>query len=118
MRHWEHFNSKPMPAIEALELRRLLASTLISVAGSRDLVFDDLRDALYVTTASGSVQRFDIATKQLLTPWQVGGTLYGADITADKSSLYITDGTANANQARLVKVSLGSGFISSVPFAL
>src|SRR5688572_10292909 len=109
---------RQVAAVEALEARRLLASTLIAVPSRRDIVFDDLRDTLYVTTSSGAVQRYDVVSKQLLAPWQVGGNLYAADITPDKSALYITDGSTNGGQARLAKITLGTGAISSIPFAV
>src|ERR1700722_6216363 len=74
--------------LEALE-DRITPSTLIPVSNYNDLVFDPSRDLLYITTSSGQVQRWDVATQQLLPAWNVGNVLEGADITPDDNSLYV-----------------------------
>src|SRR3954464_15782518 len=56
--------------LEQLEERMTPSITstnpLISpVAGHRDLVYDSAHQRLYITTSTGTVERFDVATQQL-----------------------------------------------------
>src|ERR1700730_10889377 len=67
---------------------RLTPSMLIPVVNHHDLVFDSVRNLLYITTDDGKVQRYDVANGTLLSPLAVGTTLNGADITPDGKSLY------------------------------
>jgi len=63
----------------------------IEVNQPRDIVFDDVRNLLYVSTEAGTIERYDLSTNQLLTPIIVGGSPHGMDITADYSALYVAD---------------------------
>jgi hypothetical protein len=98
-------------ALEQLE-NRVMPSVLIPVANRRDIVFDQAADMLYITTASGQVQRYDVAHQSLLSPWNVGGALNGADITPDGSALYV----AVNSQAVLHRVDLATGSVSNVTY--
>jgi len=89
-------------------------STLISVSTRRDHIFDPTRNALYITTNNGLVQRYDLATNALLTPWTVGTSLFGVDITPDASALYAGDSVSGV----LRKVALPSGTVSSLNYTL
>jgi len=64
---------------------------LVEVDGPRDIVFDDLRNLLYVSTEAGEIERFDLSTNQFLSPVTIGGSPHGMDITADYSALYVAD---------------------------
>src|SRR6185369_6981592 len=99
---------------EILESRVLLANTLIPLTGAKDVVFDDTRNILYITTASGKVERLDVANRSLLSPWIVGSTLNGADITPDGSALYVADGTTSATQGFIRRVDLNTGNVSNL----
>jgi sugar lactone lactonase YvrE len=92
--------------------------SLIPVANHRDLVYDGSRGILYITTSDGFVQRFDVVHQTLLTPWRIGASLYGADITPDGQYLYTTEDLRVANQGVLHKVSLSDGTVSNVSFNL
>jgi hypothetical protein len=81
--------------VEPLE-SRVNPSTLIPVTDHRALPFDTARDALYVTTSHGSVQRFDLGSQTLLPAWSVGTSLNGADLTADGNYLYVAENQADA----------------------
>src|SRR5258708_25331340 len=72
--------------LEQLE-NRLTPSVLIPVSDRHDFVYDSSRNLLYITTASGQVQRYDVANQTLLTPWIVGSSLNGADITPAVNTL-------------------------------
>ena len=63
----------------------------IDVNRPRDIVFDDLRNLLYISTESGTIERFDLAANRFLTPVTVGGSPCGMDITADYGALYVAD---------------------------
>jgi ELWxxDGT repeat protein len=93
-------------------------NTLISVTDRRDLIFDSGRNRLYMTTSDGQIERYDVATRTLLTPWQVGNSLYGGDITTDGSALYVAEGQSGATQAFVRKVNLNDGSFKNLTFNL
>ena len=92
----------------------LLASTVIPIA-ARDVVFDPQRDVLYMTPPSGGqIQRWDVATQQLLTPINSGaGYVWGMDITPDGSALIVADGAVQGEFDAIRKVSLDTGVIDT-----
>src|SRR5439155_4954948 len=81
-------------------------ATLIPVAGARELIVDATRQQLVVTTATGSVERYDLVSESLKSSWNVASSLYGGDITSDGAFLYLADGAANATQGIIRKVNL------------
>ncbi|GAA6618924.1 hypothetical protein NUACC26_047360 [Scytonema sp. NUACC26] len=94
------------------------SGTLIAIADRRDLIFDQKRNRLYMTTSDGDVERYDIATGTLLAPFDVGNSLYGGDITPDGNYLYIAEGQKGATQAFIRKVNLNDGTVSNLTFNL
>ena len=46
-------------------------------------MYDDAHSLLLITTAAGTVERYDPATRSLLAPLTGGGIYNGADITPD-----------------------------------
>jgi sugar lactone lactonase YvrE len=97
---------------------RVTPSIFIPVANRRDLVFDPTRDLLYITTASGQVQRYDVANQTLLTPWNVGTSLNGADITPDGNTLLVTENQISGSQGILHEVDLNSGQVTNLRYNL
>jgi hypothetical protein len=97
---------------------RLTPSTLIPVSDHRDLVFDAAHNQLDITTASGQVQRWDLATQTLLSPFGVGTSLYGADTMPDGSSLYATEGQVSNGQAVVHKVNLTGGAVTNLSYGV
>lgn len=89
-------------------------STLLPIRDRRDLIFDPLRNRLYMTTSDGDVERYDIATGNLLTPWHVGNSLNGGDITSDGSALYIAENQQGATQGFVRKVNLETGAVTNL----
>src|SRR5947207_1983140 len=85
---------------------RTTPSTLISVGGSQELVFDAARNRLYVTTTGGSVARYDVATNTLLPALAIGTLLNGADITPDNHYLYVAENQRGPTQGYFYKVDL------------
>jgi hypothetical protein len=92
-------------------------STLIPVVNRRDLIVDPMRDRLYVTTSDGKIERYDITSRTLLMPWQVGNALNGGDITPDGSSLYVAENQPGATQRFFRKVNLTTGDVTNLTFA-
>src|SRR5262249_3160182 len=91
---------------------------LIPVSNRRDLIYDGSRGLLYITTSDGLVQRYDVATPTLLSPWQVGVGLYGADITPDGAFLYATEAVRGATQGMLHRVNLNDGTVTNFTYNL
>lgn len=69
----------------------LAQSTLIAITTRRDHVYDPQTHTLYISTSTGDVQRYDVSTGQLLTPWHVGTDLFGIDVTPDGQTLLVCD---------------------------
>jgi hypothetical protein len=92
--------------------------SLIPVPNRRDLIYDDSRGVLYVTTSDGLVERYDVASQTLLSPWQVGASIYGADITPDGASLYTAEGVRGATQGMLHQVNLDDGTVTNLTYNL
>jgi ribosomal protein L24E len=103
--------------LEQLE-DRVTPSVLIPVSNRRDLVFDPTRNLLDITTASGQVQRYDVANQTLLGPWAVGTSLNGADITPDGSTLYAAENQTSGSQGILHRVNLSDGSVTNVTYNL
>ncbi len=92
----------------------LQTSTLIPVTDHRDLIFDPQRDYLYITTAVGLVQRYDVQHQTLLAPFSVGTSLAGGDITPDGNWLYVADTSGSNSQAIIHKVNLNTGAVTNL----
>jgi hypothetical protein len=105
--------TKNLCSIELLESRLLLSSTLLAIQDSRDLIYDNSRNRLYVTTAGGLIRRFDVASQTLLSPLVVGSSLNGGDITPDGHYLYVTEG---AIAGVVHKVDLNTGTVTDLTY--
>src|SRR5437764_1092552 len=104
-------------AIEVLEQRRLLATTFVSLpSNTHDFVFDNSRNLLYVTVQNGSVARYSLATKSLLSSWYVGGQVLGMDITPANDALWIADASSYGGKWVFWKVNITSGVVSYTTF--
>jgi hypothetical protein len=89
--------------------RAMAAGILIPVTDRDDIVYDPTRNLLYITTDSGAVQRYDVQTQTLLTPYSVGVNLNGADITTNGAFLYAGEEQTGATQGIVRKVDLATG---------
>jgi hypothetical protein len=105
------------PWLELLE-DRVVPSTLIPVSNHRGLVFDPQRDLLYITSGNGVVQRYDLQNQALLSPWYVGASLNGADISPDDSTLYVADSQIASNDGLVHAVNLSSGAVTNLYYPL
>ena len=91
-------------------------ASLVPIAGAQDVVYDAARNRLYITTAGGTVERVDLATRTMLSPVNVGSPLFGADIAPGGSFLYAADGLRTPTQASVRKVDLADGSASRLAF--
>jgi hypothetical protein len=101
--------------LERLEDR--LTPTLIPVTNHRDLVYDAVHNLLDITTSDGKVQRWDVNISSLLSAYNVGTSLYGADIAPD-GSLYATEGQTGNGQGTIHKVNLATGAVTNLNYTL
>ncbi|MBD2186167.1 hypothetical protein H6G03_34785 [Planktothrix sp. FACHB-1375] len=99
-------NSSPSPSV------------LIPVSNRRDQVFDPTRNLLYITTSDGKVQRYNVVTKTLLSAFNVGTSLNGADITPDGNFLYVAENQTSGGQGFFRKVNLSNGAVTNIPYNL
>ncbi len=83
-----------------------------------DMVFDAARNVLYITTDSGLLQRYDVATDSMLRPWQVGTSLQGADLSVDGGALFVTDVSTIPRTGVLHKVDLNNGHVTDLFYPL
>lgn len=94
-------------------------STLIPVATRRTHVFDASRSLLYITTSTGKVERYNVATQSLLAPFHVSATgLGGCDLTPDAKHLYVCDTVPTSTQGFIRKVDLDTGGVTTLSYNL
>jgi len=70
--------------------------TLISAPSRVDMVYDQVRDILYITSGS-QVLRYQLGSDSFQTPFQLSGSLMGIDISPDGNTLMVADSSANTN---------------------
>jgi len=91
---------------------------IIEVNRPRDIVFDDLRNLLYIDTEAGKIERYDLGTNRFLTPITVGGSPCGMDITADYGALYVADIQLSAGSGVVHKVNLKTLNVTDLTYAV
>jgi hypothetical protein len=77
--------------LDALEPRLLLSSTLIPSFNNDDIIPDPVRNRVYFTHNTTSVDRYDLTTGAFLTPWTLSSPAFAGDITVSGDTLYLTD---------------------------
>lgn len=87
-------------------------STLIPMTGVRDLVYNSVRNELYVSTSTGLIQRYSAATDSLLAPWPVSHSLYGIDVTPDGNTVLAQEGARNMAQGVVNELDVATGQIT------
>jgi WD40 repeat protein len=105
---------------ERLESRTTPSTLVYSGADRRDLVFDPTRNLLYVTTSSGTVQRYNPTNGTLLSPLTLPGSasLNGADITPDGTTLIVTDSVTGGASGDVRRINLVTGAVTTVSYPL
>jgi len=99
----------------ALQLRAEAAGTFISAPDRVDMVYDSGRDTVYVTSGA-SVLRYHVGTNTFLSPFDLGGSLAGLDLSPDGNTLVVADRTRNASNTWVHVVNLDTGTSSKVLF--
>ena len=89
-----------------------------AVLNHRDMVFDHAGKYLYVSTAEGYVQRINLTTAQLDTPYNLGGSLNALDIAPDDSFLLVAQNNSANGQATVHRIDLTNGAITNISYPL
>lgn len=91
---------------------------VIDINRPRDIVFDDLRNLLYVSTEAGKIERFDLSANLFLSPVTVGGSPHGMDITDDYSSLYVADTQLSDGNGVVHKINLNTLNVTNLSYSV
>ena len=89
---------------------------LISVPTRRDMVFDHAGRYLYITTTDGFVRPYNLATGQLETGFNIGGSLNGVDIAPDDSCLLIAQSNTSGSQGTFHRLDLPTGTVTNINY--
>lgn len=110
----------PLAAIvSAQPASTVKAQVLIPISDRVEHVFDDTRNLLYVTTTSGTVERWSVDSQMLLSPFTgIGSSLSDIDVTIDGSFAYVGDATAGATAGFIRKVDLSDGSRTNLTYNL
>jgi hypothetical protein len=84
----------------------------------RDMVFDAVGKYLYISTSFGLVERYNLSTGSLETPYDLGGSLNGLDISPDDSFLLVAQASFGPTEGTLEKVDLSTGAITGINYTL
>ena len=95
----------------ALQQRAEAAGTFVPAPGRVDMVYDSSRDTLYVTSGA-SVLRYHLGTNSFLSPFNLGGSLAGLDLSPDGNTLVVADRTRTAANTWVHVVDLRTGAAS------
>jgi hypothetical protein len=90
----------------------------IDVNRPRDIVFDELRNLLYIGTEAGTIERYDLGTNQFLSPVEIGGSLHGMDITADYSVLYVAETELSDGNGVVHKINLNTLSVTDLTYTV
>jgi hypothetical protein len=112
-------NRSRLWSFELLEDRLTPTQTpwTIPIQGVNDIIVDDTRHLLYVTTGLGKIERYDWINHQLLSPIIVGSKLAGGDITPDGNTLVVADRTPQGSLSVVHKINLIDQSVTDVAFA-
>ena len=78
-------------------------ATTLRAWGSLSVVFDEARGLIYVATANGTIQSWDIDTGTVVATWGVGGTPGGMSLSDDGSFLMVTVPAGDATSAGVLR---------------
>jgi plastocyanin len=70
--------------------------TLIPAPNRVDMVYDQGRDIVYITSGN-QVLRYQLGSDSFLSPFQLSGNLMGLDLSPDGNTLIVADSSANTN---------------------
>lgn len=91
-------------------------ATFLSAPSRVDVEIDNLK-IVYIASGS-SVLRYNSIAATYLTPWNLGGSLRGMDISPDGQYLAVADSTTQGAQNRVFVVALATGVVNTISFPL
>ncbi|MFL6531487.1 MAG: hypothetical protein ACJ8KX_13545 [Chthoniobacterales bacterium] len=80
------------------------------------MVFDFAGQSLYITTSTGIVNSYNLATQTLGPSYNLGGSLNGLDIARDNSYLLVAQNGTGVSQGSFQRVDLPSGTITNINY--
>src|SRR5437868_3317573 len=95
-------------AIFVFVYRAFGVGTLILAPGRVDMVYDDARDLLYISSGT-EVLRYQLGSDTFLSPFHVGAGARGMDLSPDGNTLAVTDTYSAAGSNRIHLVDLPTG---------
>lgn len=95
-------------AVLSIHVNAQAAGTLIPAPARVDMVYDLARDTVYITSGS-SVLRYQIGSNSFLPPFQLGGNLYGIDLSPDGKTLVVADATRTESNVWVHVIDLQAG---------
>jgi DNA-binding beta-propeller fold protein YncE len=98
----------------------LAAPVFIPAANRVGMVADPVRNVVYVPTTDGNVLRYSLASQSFLTPFALGGSLQGIDISPDGNTLVVADSSygASSNWINAVDLTTGNSRKIQLPFSV
>lgn len=96
----------------------LAQGTLIPVTTRRDMLFDHAGKYLYISTSTGDVQRYNLCSGRLETPYHLGGSLRGMDISTDDSFLLVAQNDLAGLEGTFHKLDLATGMVTNINYVL
>ena len=90
--------------------------TLISAPSRVDMVHDGARDVLYISSGT-AVLRYHLGSDTFLSPFNVGASTRGMDLSPDGNTLAVTDTYSAAGSNRIHLIDLPTGIIRQAYFA-
>lgn len=100
----------------AISLTASAQSTLLPITTAQGVVFDYSGQYLYIATYDGFIDRYNLATGVLDTPYNLGGGLNGIDIARDNSFLLVAQATVTGSQGTFQKVNLSNGLVTNINY--
>lgn len=95
---------------------------LIDVPGRRDMVYDDQRNLLYITTSlagnTGEVRVFDLVARQFIAPLVIDGGFNGIDLSPDGNRLVVADSATGVTTNWIHLIDLPTGVADKLEFPL
>lgn len=89
--------------------------TFIPAPNRVDMVHDFKRNLIYISNG-GQVLRYDVSSGQLLSPFDVGGSLSGMDISPDGSTLAVADKIRSDTELWVHLIDLNTNAVSQLIF--
>jgi hypothetical protein len=87
-----------------------------SLSDARDLVFDHAGNYVYIATASGFVFPWNLHTRQVEAPYELGGSLNGIDISPDDAVLVVAQGIGGLAEGAFHKINLATKTVTDITY--